>query len=192
MNKDFISIVSILLGVSISSLRRWDNEGLLLSTFRTPGGHRRYKYSEILEIRGESSPLSNQVFGYARVSGHKQKKDLQNQIKAIKNFARANNLQIKHIYSDIASGINDNRRNFIRLLKAIPIIRPKALIITYRDRLSRYGLFVIDLLCKLFACELRTIYQNDKKDPDVELVEGVIELVTSYAGRFHRKRRGMI
>ena len=133
----FISIgkVSSILGVSVSTLRRWDEAGYLVPAYITRGGHRRYKLDTILEICGETTAQSNLVVGYASVSGHKQKKDLNTQKKQIEKFAEENGLEMGHIYSDIASGLNENRQNFMKLLHDIPIIRPRALIITYRDRL---------------------------------------------------------
>lgn len=124
-----IGKVSNYLGVSISTLRRWDGMNLLNSSFRTAGGHRRYQLKVILEITGDKSPENNTAIGYARVSGHKQRKDLLKQIRSIKNYSRKNNFSIGKVYFDIASGLNDNRLNFLRLLKSIPVIRPKAVII---------------------------------------------------------------
>ena len=41
------------MGVSVSSLRRWEKEGKI-SSVRTPGGHRRYRISDIEKFqRGE-------------------------------------------------------------------------------------------------------------------------------------------
>ncbi len=37
-----IGQAAILLGVSITTLRRWEKEGILTPSFRTPGGHRRF------------------------------------------------------------------------------------------------------------------------------------------------------
>lgn len=193
----YISIgqVSTLLGISISTLRRYDDNGIFTSSYRTPGGHRRYELSIVLEITGEipSPVVSDTVIGYARVSGHKQKKDLQTQIHSIEHYAKKHNFRISKVYSDIASGINDSRRNFIKMLKSIPVHRPKALIITYQDRLSRYGINVIRLFCDLFNCRLVSIHADKgDKDYQTELVEGVIEVITSYAGRLHRQRRGTL
>ena len=86
----FISIgkTSDLLGVSISTLRRWDDQSILASEFRTKGGHRPYELTTIKEMTGEMTPQNNIVLGYARVSGHKQKKVLQNQKESIKNYAK--------------------------------------------------------------------------------------------------------
>lgn len=38
-----------LIGVTIKSLHRWEEEGLI-SPARTPGGHRRYRRSEVLAL----------------------------------------------------------------------------------------------------------------------------------------------
>ncbi|ELP5899942.1 MerR family DNA-binding transcriptional regulator, partial [Vibrio vulnificus] len=47
---DYVSIgqAAALIGVAVVTLRRWEKEGKLLSSFRTFGKHRRYKVSDIL------------------------------------------------------------------------------------------------------------------------------------------------
>ena len=47
-----IKQVSIILGVSKSTLRRWEKEGKIKS-FRTLGNHRRYDKDEILKLLNE-------------------------------------------------------------------------------------------------------------------------------------------
>lgn len=191
----YISIgkASNLLGLSVSTLRRYDDDGILPSSFTTPGGHRRYELALILEM-STSIPVStssDHVLGYARVSGHKQKQELQTQIRCIQRHAQQHGHNLKKIYFDIASGINDQRRNFIKMLRSIPLHRPKAVIITYADRLSRFGHNVIKLYCEVFNCKLIIIFADQaKQDTQADLVEGVIEVITSYAGRLHRQRRG--
>jgi len=46
----YISIgkVAKIIGVACSTLRRWDRDSKLLPAFWTPGGHRRYRLTEIL------------------------------------------------------------------------------------------------------------------------------------------------
>lgn len=144
----FISIgkVTKFLGVSISSLRRWDQAGLLSPAFRTPGYHRKYKYSEVMEISEHSTKLNqNLVLGYERVSGHKQKNDLQNQIKTIENYVSKHNLRLDKVYIDITSGLNDSRPNFMRQLRDVPSKRPSAVIMNTHLNAAKFirdgGLF---------------------------------------------------
>ena len=77
-----IGQTAALLGVSVSTLRRWEREGFLLPAFRTCGGHRRFALATVeslfLEHRQET-PEKNRVIAYARVSSHDQKRDLETQ-----------------------------------------------------------------------------------------------------------------
>ena len=64
-----------ILGVSVSTLRRWDMEGRI-RLVRTPGGQRRVPESEIkrlLHLREEKPRYGARVIIYARVSSYKQK-----------------------------------------------------------------------------------------------------------------------
>ena len=84
-----IVIVSRMIGVSRSSLRRWDSEKSLTSDYRPPGGHRRYSYKKILRFLGIGKEEKNrkQVLIYGRVSAHKQRDDLKRQIACLENYA---------------------------------------------------------------------------------------------------------
>ena len=64
---------------------------------------------------------NKQIAIYGRVSTPKQKKDLENQLNLIKQYANSNGYIVKdeYVFSDIASGMNDNRRNLNKLLSKI-------------------------------------------------------------------------
>ena len=51
---EFLSIgaAALILGVAVSTLRRWENESRFFSDFRTPGGHRKAGFST------EEAPVS--------------------------------------------------------------------------------------------------------------------------------------
>ena len=87
----FVSIgkAALYYGVSVSTMRRWDNSSQLKSLFRTLGGHRRYQLNQIAEHTEKIDNL--QVIAYARVSGSKQRKELENQVQAIKNYVLKQN-----------------------------------------------------------------------------------------------------
>ncbi len=76
-----IGEASVLIGVSVSTLRRWEKEDRLSPVFRTKGNHRRYSLNEIQDIflHQNSSRTRRQNFCYARVSSHDQKEDLERQ-----------------------------------------------------------------------------------------------------------------
>lgn len=72
---------SEILGVAVSTLRRWEAEGRLRPAFRTCGGHRRYSLLALnhIHICGKSSPEQRKAVAYDRVSSHDQKADLERQ-----------------------------------------------------------------------------------------------------------------
>src|SRR5690554_7446704 len=73
-----IGVAAKTLGVSIQTLRRWDEEGTLVAD-RTPKNHRRYDLSKITPelIHDLSIQNSRKTIAYARVSSHDQKADLE-------------------------------------------------------------------------------------------------------------------
>ena len=61
------------LGVSVSTLRRWDETGVLVAQ-RTPKGHRRYDLSKINpNLTRNKVEQQRKTIAYARVSSHEQK-----------------------------------------------------------------------------------------------------------------------
>lgn len=116
----YISIgkVSRLTGVNISTIRRWDDDKYLESDYRTKGNHRRYNYKKILQFLGivKENDKVNVVI-YARVSSSKQREGLKRQIELLENHAKNKSWNLIRVYSDIDSGLNDNRKNLLRLVK---------------------------------------------------------------------------
>ena len=144
----FLSIgaVAILLGVSISTLRRWEKEGLFEAHHRTCGGHRRYAKEQIKAFCGGSlaAPKTAKAVCYARVSSHDQKKDLETQKNKLENFAKKHFADYQ-VISDLDSGLNYKKPGLIRLLKLIHEETFTHLVLNHKDRLLRFGSEIIFL-----------------------------------------------
>ena len=71
-----ISQASRALGTSVSTLRRWEQEGTMSATYRTSGGHRRYSLRVLQDNLGLISGVASRItIAYARVSSSDQKED---------------------------------------------------------------------------------------------------------------------
>lgn len=223
--------VALFFGVSSTTIRRWDREGRLRALLRTVGGHRRYLLSDLMQqvqqekvtdpLQGEQreeeeddmKPIEApelkvdrpRVLVYARVSGHKQKPELQTQLQGIRAFVEKQGWELAGIHKDIASGLNEQRPGLLQLLKCILVERPYAILCTFKDRLARFGCELIETFCNMFSTKVLSIHflQSDdggdqgrvkkkKKSMESQLVEDVIALLTSFAGKLHRQRRGKI
>jgi len=73
-----ISEAADVLGVSVTTLRRWEREGKIKSG-RTHAGHRRYDLSKIKPELFHIDDSKRKTIAYIRVSSHDQKTDLERQ-----------------------------------------------------------------------------------------------------------------
>ncbi|WP_045577028.1 recombinase family protein, partial [Desulfosporosinus sp. I2] len=109
------------LGVTIATLRRWDASGKLKSV-RTFGNHRRYRLDEIETLVNQVeavAPVQLNAFIYCRVSTKKQQEsgNLQRQQERLIQYCKENHYNIVTIYEEVASGLNDNRRELTKMFR---------------------------------------------------------------------------
>lgn len=177
-----------LLGVSTKTIQRWDEKGLI-KVVRTPTGRRRIPYSEIQRILKERINDRRAVI-YGRVSSQKQDKDgnLERQVERLLKWAKENNYEVVKVFKDIGSGINDNRKNFWKMMKYIKDNNIPFLIIEFHDRLTRFGLKYIETLLKEYGTKLIVTEQKPSKDKMEELVEDLITIITSFTARIYGAR----
>ena len=157
-------------GLSRTTLAKWSKAGKVRS-IRTGDydlAPHRYYLPDILHQLGipdnDNSTSPRLTIIYARVSSHKQEEagDLQRQIDSLK-AATPNH---DRIISDIASGINFQRKGLITLLDLVEADRVGTVVVTYPDRLARFGQ---DLLKRIFSkhgTSLHVVYHD--RDPSHE------------------------
>ena len=174
-----IKEAKLLLGVTTHTIQEWDKKGLI-RVVRTPGGRRRIPESEILRLQGEEN--KREVLGYARVSSQSQKDDLERQIELIKSRG------VDNILTDIGSGLNEKRRNFKKLLKMVMQRKVSKIIITYPDRLTRFGFETLKDFCSSFGTEIEVINEDTYKSPQEEMVKDLITIIAHFSGKLYGMR----
>lgn len=120
---------------------------------------------------------------YARVSNHSRKNELNYQVKRIEEFCNAKGFSVSYIYKEIASGMNDNRKE---LWKAIDK-KPTRIVVENKDRLTRFGFNYLEKLLKLQGTEIIVINEanEDKKD----LIKDLCSIIYSFCARLYGMRR---
>lgn len=91
---------------------------------------------------------------YARVSTKKQKDDLERQINHLKIFAVDHNPKNLVVKSDIASGLNDNRKELNQLIDLVQNNKINRIFIMYKDRFTRFGFNYIKRICDFHNTEI--------------------------------------
>jgi putative resolvase len=182
MSKLSISEAAKLKGVSTSTLRRWETEGILIPE-RTANGHRRYDLNQLLGIKKELSF----TIGYARVSSHDQKEDLTRQVQVLELFSAQNGWQIE-IISDLGSGLNYSKKGLKRLISLITNNQVERLVLTHKDRLLRFGSELIFSLCEIFGTEVVIINRTEDSSFEEDLANDVLEIITVFSARLYGSR----
>jgi predicted site-specific integrase-resolvase len=119
---------------------------------------------------------------YARVSSHDQKEDLQRQIERLKSYAANQGLLIYKEYCEVGSGVNPRRRYLQEILSDPTITK---IIIEHKDRLTRFG---FDMLKTIFNSYDREIVVLNQTDCENDLVQDMIDILTSFCARIYGKR----
>ncbi|GAY25122.1 IS607 family transposase [Desulfurococcaceae archaeon AG1] len=180
------------LGVSYTTLRRWIESGYIRA-IRTVGGKYRIPESEVRRLL-EGRVKEVRAVVYARVSSQDQKEDLERQIKYLLEYCASKGYKVVEVLTDIASGLKTDRKGLRRLFDLITSRQAEVVVVTYRDRLARFGFEYLEYFLNQFGTRIEAVYGEEPKDAHRELVEDLIEIVTSFAGklygmRSHRKKR---
>jgi len=182
-----VSELAKLLGVSRVTVIKWIRSGKI-SAYSING----YYYipeSEVEKLLRGVSAAVRRVAIYARVSGNTQRDDLERQIASLEEYVRKQFPQAEHIVvKDIASGLKEDRRGLKKLIDLARRRQIDAIVVAYRDRLTRFGFAYLEELFKAYGVRVIVAFQEEPKDYMQELVEDLIEVVTSFAGRIYGKR----
>lgn len=177
-----------ILGVSIVTLRRWDEDGRLVS-IKTEGGHRRYDISKINPemVHRYDFQESRKTIAYARVSSHDQKDDLERQKQVLELFCSKNGWPFE-IISDLGSGMNYYKKGLKKLLDAILDDKVGRLVLTHKDRLLRFGAELVFSICEAKGVEVIIINKGDDTTFEEDLASDVLEIITVFSARLYGSR----
>lgn len=182
------------LGVSQSTLRRWEGEGKLLPE-RTPGGSRRYSLAVLKPHQAHLASAPKKTIAYARVSSHDQKEDLERQKQVLELYCAAQGWQFE-IVADLGSGMNYHKKGLRKLLSLLLNGGISRLVLTHKDRLLRFGAELVFAICEERGVEVVIINQGNEPSFEEELAQDVLEIITVFSARLYgarsRKNRKLI
>ncbi len=162
------------MGVSYRTAFRWWKAGKL-DAYQLDTG------TIIVREPGSSQAPPN-VALYARVSSADQKEDLERQVQRLKDYAASRGYQVTKVVSELASGLNDTRPKFIKLLTDPSI---GVIVVEHRDRATRFGLNYIEQLMQMQERRIEVIFP---RETDHDLVDDFIAVITSMARRIYGRR----
>ena len=143
-----------------------------------------YDIDSIYELQ---KPVKNVI--YVRVSNTKQSDDLYKQEQILKEYCVKNGFKVHEIYSDIASGMNEERKNFNRLIDEIQQGNICRVFISFKDRLTRFGFSYFEKMFARFGCTIEVLNSTDEKTYEQELTEDLISIIHHFSMKMYSNRR---
>ena len=137
----------------------------------------------LIEENTISSKPSGTCVIYCRVSNQSRKKELEYQVDRCEKFCSGRGLSVNKVYKEVASGMNDKRRELIKMLDS----SPSAIVIEHKDRLTRFGFNYLENLLNKIGCELIVI--NKDKEDEQDLMKDMVSIITSFCCRLYGLRR---
>lgn len=122
---------------------------------------------------------------YCRVSSNKQKEDLERQIKYMKE-----KYPTHVIIKDIGSGLNYKRKGLLEIIEKSINGEIDELVITYKDRLTRFGYELIEfLITKYSNGKIIIMNKNEEETPVEELTKDIISIMNVYVAKVNGLRK---
>lgn len=174
------------LGVSTSTLRRWEAAGRVVPV-RTEGGQRRYDLAALRPGLARGASIVRRTVAYARVSSHDQRADLERQKEVLELYCASQGWPFE-IVADLGSGMNYRKKGLKRLLDEILAGDVGRLVLTHEDRLLRFGAELVFALCEAKNVEVVIINQGIDTSFEEDLASDVLEIVTVFSARLYGSR----
>ena len=163
------------LGISYKTAWRMWQRGELNAT-KLPSG------TIIVNVKQPSTVKKAIV--YTRVSSSENKSNLDTQAQRVQSYCIAKGYQIVGIIKEVGSGVNDHRKQLIKLLEADDY---DLIVVEHKDRLSRVGFNYIQVLLKKLDKEVEVINLAEERKDD--LMQDFVSIITSFCARLYSLRR---
>jgi excisionase family DNA binding protein len=182
-----IGEAAAVLGVSITTLRRWEAEGKLVAE-HTAGGHRRYDLAKLRpELFRAADEAKRKTVAYARVSSHDQTADLERQKQVLELYCARQGWTFE-VIADLGSGMNYHKKGLKRLLDAVIDGQIGRLVITHQGRLLRFGAELVFAICAAKNVEVVILNRGEDTTFEEDLAEDVLEIITVFSARLYGSR----
>jgi len=176
--------VAEMLGVHKVTVIRWIKEGKIKAI--RIGREFRVPEDEVKRLL--KGKLTDTAVIYARVSSSDQKSDLERQVEYLKEYCSARGYAVVDILTDVASGLNEKRRGLKELFDYVVNGKVDVVVVSYKDRLTRLGFRYLEEFFNSHGVRIEVVFGEEPKDLQPELIEDLIAIVTSFAGRLYGMR----
>lgn len=166
-------------GIHYRTALSWFHSGLIPNARQLPTG------TIIVTEEIKEKQISNQkVVTYSRVSNASRRKEINLQVKRLADFCESKGFEVHKEYKEIASGMNDTRKQLWAMIDSCPDI----IVVENKDRLTRFGFNYLEKLCN--KLNIKIIVVNQSQSDEEDLIRDLVSIITSFCCRLYGLRRG--
>lgn len=170
------------IGVTRFTAHRWFREGKIPGAYQLPSGLI-YVPDSIFDSEKPASKGLTVV--YARVSSLEQRTtNLETQAERLTQYAIANGWVVDRVIKEVGSGLNDERKKLMDLLRSDAKI--DRIIVEHKDRLTRFGFNYLQILADKSGFEIVVV--NPTMTDQDDLMQDFASIITSFCARLHSRR----
>ncbi|ONI37962.1 hypothetical protein AN639_08610 [Candidatus Epulonipiscium fishelsonii] len=192
MEKEFLTAKEVrdFFGVTDSTLYKWRLNNKIEYTKLSPKKFLYPKFGIEKMIRITSTEVKRKNLIYCRVSDINQQQNLDKQKQLITDYCNSNGIIPDIVLSEIASGMDENREQFNKLLTLVMRGKVEAIYITYKDRLTRFGFAYFEHMFKQFNTQIIVLNNNlDQEHFENELTEDLISVIHNFGTNIYSSDR---
>lgn len=173
------------IGITNQTLYNWRKENKV--TYKEIN-KRTFLY-DIDTVFGRNLVTTKKSIAYSRVSNSKQRDDLLRQEESIREYASKNGIKIDDYYKEVASGMNENRKEFNKIIEQVIENKINKIYVTYKDRFTRFGFSYFENLFKKFNCEIIVLNSTNETTFEQELTQDLISIIHHFSMKMYSNRR---
>lgn len=135
-------------------------------------------------VRESGSSIVKKVAIYCRVSSAENKTNLESQKNRLLNYCAAKGYKVNRTVTEIGSGVNDARKQWLSLLqdKSINLI-----VVEHKDHFTRFGFNAYKVLLNNENRDIEIVNESETGKDD--LLQDFVAIITSFCARLYGQRR---
>lgn len=164
-------------GVHYRTAYLWFKQGLIPGARQMPTG------TILVDEQSALPPVQTRVVTYSRVSNSARRAELQYQVQRVSDFCAAKGLPVSAQYSEVASGMNDSRKQLWLMIES----KPSMIVVENKDRLTRFGFEYLKRLLEKQGTQI--LIMNEAVTDEQDLFRDMVSVITSFCSRLYGMRR---
>lgn len=177
--KEVLKIINVHYHTLMRMVKRGEIETVIM------GNKRLYNLDKYMRNNNLLSGKKEIKICYCRVSSKKQSEDLERQKTVMRELYPNHEL-----ISDIGSGLNENRKGYLKILNIALSGELKELVIAYKDRLCRFGFDTIKYIIENHSKgKIIVLNKTEENTPTEELTKDVLAIMNIYVAKVNGLRK---